>query len=152
MRRAVVLGLLALLLAAMAQAPARADTPIGGEITAPLTLTAAGSPYLVTSDLVVRGGATLTIEAGVVVRFAPGTGLLVESGALRALGAPGARILLTSQADTAGGTPSPGDWGFLRFLGGTSDALTVLDQVDVRYGQGVTLQAASPRFDSVAIE
>ncbi|HEU4400467.1 MAG TPA: IPT/TIG domain-containing protein, partial [Candidatus Polarisedimenticolia bacterium] len=131
---------------------ARADASLGGEVRADLTLDAAGGPYLVTSDLIVRQGATLTLQPGVVVRLAAGVSLIVEDGALRVLGAPGARVLITSATDVAGGTPAPGDWGFLRFLGGANDALTRLDQVDLRYGQGVTIQAASPRLDATDIE
>ncbi len=40
-----------------------------------VALTRKGSPYLITARLLVPSGATLTIEAGAVVLFAPGTGI-----------------------------------------------------------------------------
>ncbi|HZE88527.1 MAG TPA: hypothetical protein VE404_03215, partial [Verrucomicrobiae bacterium] len=145
------MGILAAALLAGATA-ASAQTPLGGEITSSVTLTSAGNPYVVSSDLIVRNGAVLTFQAGVVVRFGPGASLIVENGALRVTGAPAARAVFTSVLDMPGGQPAPGDWGFVRFLDGTVDATTRLEQLDVRFGQGITIQGASPALESVAID
>ncbi|MCB9682231.1 MAG: right-handed parallel beta-helix repeat-containing protein [Alphaproteobacteria bacterium] len=53
-----------------AAAPASAATTIAGGNLGNQTWTLAGSPYTVNGDATVQAGATLTIEAGVVVRFA----------------------------------------------------------------------------------
>ncbi|MFT3772446.1 MAG: MopE-related protein [Minicystis sp.] len=58
-------------------APARANTLVGGQITANTTWTLANSPYEVTSDIVVWNNARLTIQAGVTVLFRTGTGLVI---------------------------------------------------------------------------
>ncbi|ATB39298.1 hypothetical protein CYFUS_004742 [Cystobacter fuscus] len=66
-------------------------------VTAAETWRAANNPHLVSAALVVDGGATLTLEAGTVVRFAPGAELRVAHGSLRAPGTPEAPILLQAQ-------------------------------------------------------
>jgi hypothetical protein len=56
---------------------ARADTPVGGNITADITW--AGT-ILVYSNVVVRSPATLTIEAGTVVRLTNNVGIAANAG------------------------------------------------------------------------
>ncbi len=56
---------------------ARADTTVGGDITASATWTLADSPFVVDSSILILNGARLTIEAGVTVRFNDNTGMSV---------------------------------------------------------------------------
>ena len=79
------------------------------------TWTLAGSPYILTSNVVIEVGITLTIEPGVEIRFNSGTGLYISQyriydnwyhGALVAEGTADNPIIFTSNA----ATPSPGDW------------------------------------------
>ena len=135
---------------------ALAATYVSGTISQNTTWTAAGSPYLVTGDILVRYGsgysstATLTIEPGVEVRFQPGTGLFIADGsayygALSAQGTAEAPIVFTSNATA----PAPGDWKGIQFRDATNDSLTLLDYCVVEYGgysNGVNLwfQNASP--------
>ena len=58
-----------------------AQTFVGGPITTSATWDTNGSPYVLTSRLVVEAGVTLTIEPGVVVRFQDNTQLYVSNGA-----------------------------------------------------------------------
>jgi hypothetical protein len=58
----------------------------------------AASPYIVTGNVVIPAGKTLTIEPGVIVKFA-GYYSLKVNGTLRALGSPTNRIVFTSGAD-----------------------------------------------------
>lgn len=83
--------------------------------------------YVVTGNLVVGGGATLTIEPGAVVKFANGVSLTVNSGAaLNAQGTRSAPIVFTSINDDSFGSkiegsnsnPQPGDWEEIRNNGG----------------------------------
>lgn len=84
------------------EAGSRADTPIAG--TAPSSLPLSGSPYLITANLTVAAGSTLSIEAGTVLKFQDRTALLV-SGSLSAAGTASAPIVFTSASSS-----TPGVW------------------------------------------
>ncbi|MEK7415806.1 MAG: IPT/TIG domain-containing protein, partial [Planctomycetota bacterium] len=128
-----------------------AATSVSGPITANTVWSAAQSPYEVTGDVMVNNAATLTIEPGVTVYMDPGTNLVVNSGALRAMGTAVQPIVFTSATDNGTGTPAAGDWGALRFLNGTNDGTTVLEHAEVRYGQGIVIESASPTLNYVMI-
>jgi len=96
--------------------------------------------HLITNNLTVPAGLTLTIEAGAVVKLASGVGITVAAGAT--LNAPGTVALPTAftsiNDDSVGGdsngdgsatTPAPGDWVGLSVLGQAT-----LNHCDVRYG------------------
>jgi hypothetical protein len=113
--------------------PSHADTSVGGRIAADTTWTLAGSPYIATSTVQVYGTTTapvtLTIEPGVVVKFASSAGLQIgngtNQGALVA-GRPAAdRVTFTRSATS-------GTWSGLTFYDGTVDSATVLENVDVQ--------------------
>ena len=78
------------------------STPVSGELTENATWTAAGGPYLVTDDIVVVEGTTLTIEPGTSVYFANDTRMIVR-GHLLAEGEPGNLIIFTQQPGNEGG-------------------------------------------------
>src|SRR5262249_23624240 len=85
------------------------------------TLYQSNSPYVVTSDLVVPPGQTLTIEAGVTLEFTNvNIGAYID-GTLTARGTSGSPILFTS--DKA--VKQPGQWRVinLRQTGGTNSIM-----------------------------
>jgi hypothetical protein len=107
-----------------------------------------GVPYMVgrsQSESLRIGGrtderlVTLTIEAGVKLKFGPGGALKVQhfttdkpsTGALRALGTAAKPIVLTSAA----AAPAPGDWMGLWF-GGIPRDTNVIDHVKIEYAGG----------------
>jgi len=170
------LGLLALLLAtSLILGSARAVTqahvyrglssgprrPITVEITGTIdvdtTWTADDSPYIVTGDLMVSEGVTLTIEPGVEVRFEttddqsagadPDKVELIVAGTLMADG-----VTFTSNADP----PAAGDWYGIRFLDSSTDwdgsAGSIITNSTIEYGSvGISIDGASPLISSSVI-
>jgi hypothetical protein len=65
-------------------------TDVSGDITTDTTWRAADSPFIIRTSISVRNNATLTIEAGVVVRFAGNFTLTIQSGS---------RLVAQGQAD-----------------------------------------------------
>ncbi len=76
---------------------------------------------IVDQDIIIPSGVTLTIAPGAIVKFAPGTGIIIQAGGtLDASGATaGAPIIFTSLSDNSVGgdsdedansVPLPGDW------------------------------------------
>ena len=124
-----------------------AATMVSGAVTTNTTWSLAQSPFQVTADVVIQNGAILTIEPGVSVLFDAGKNLTVGIGSLNARGTAGQPITFTSSLDQAGSTPAAGDWGQIRILDASNDATTVVEHADIRYGQGITVQSASPTFN-----
>ena len=134
--------------AAGASAPSAASntvtpvTDVGGSVAVDTTWSLAGSPYVVTADIVVDQGARLTVESGVTVMFDAGKTLVVN-GELVARGTSSTKVTFTSSA----GTPSKGDWGYIKFGDTSTDATfdgggayvsgSVLEHCVVEFGGGV---------------
>lgn len=97
--------------------PTVSGTSVGGPIISDTTWTLANSPYLVTSNIQVMTGVTLTIQPGVVVRF-NSSKLLQVDGALVARGLSTSPITFTSNQPS----PRPGDWANIYFTDGSMDA------------------------------
>ncbi len=139
---------------------ASADTPVSGEITADmvwgLTSPDPGGVYLVTDDVTVRNSATLTIEAGVEVRFGYRNNLYIggvsegDAGKLLAQGTEGQVILFT--ADTS--SPSPGYSGDIHFRSEAMDS-SLMSYCEIEYGGGffgsIYIVGCAPGIDQCEI-
>ena len=106
-------------------------------ITLDETWTLAGSPHIV-EHVIVKNGATLTIEPGVEVRFNkdfPNCFLIIgeigtgTTGKLIAQGTESQKITFTSSA----ATPQPGDWKAITFYQNASDD-SIIEHAIVEYG------------------
>lgn len=148
---ALALGAVSAPVAAAESAPRSVE--VAGDITTDTTWsTAEADVYLVDSRPTVAADATLTIEEGVVVKFAPYAGLEVE-GSLVSAGTAEAPVVLTAVSDdTVGGvsglsgSPLRSDYwnGLGSGFGGVSLAL---DHTDVRYA-GIDAVSALTLTDS----
>ncbi len=106
-----------------------------------VTLRDLGIPYHVdgvgATLLHIKENATLTVEAGVTVRFDPDLsfdfGTSISSGVLRAEGEAGNPVVFTSAA----ANPQPGDWVGIRFNAAPPAGVTnKLDYVRIEYAGG----------------
>ena len=70
---------------------------VGGQLNDSVTLTAAGSPYLITRDVTILPTGSLSIEAGVVIEVKANTGILVE-GSMMSLGSSVSPVTFREQS------------------------------------------------------
>lgn len=111
-----MIKLLFLLLTIFFLPAAVAQTNVSGGIYSNTTWKKANSPFIVTSDVVVFTGVTLTIEPGVTVRFRNKTKLEIRQGKLDASGSVSDPINFTSDSST----PDPGCYAGILLNGGTT--------------------------------
>ncbi len=90
--------------------PGNCQTYVGGGMFSTTVWTPSGNPYIVTSNLIVMTGVTLTLDPGVVVKFEDGTNIEVR-GSIIANGTIADTILFTSNSPS----PTPGIWGGIDF-------------------------------------
>ena len=123
---------------------AHAATNVSGAIASDTTWTLAGHPYVVTGNVTVNAGVTLTVDPGVVVKFSADRYLYVN-GNLNAQGTSGNSIYFTDLRDDAAGgdtngdgtatTPLPGGWESIWI---SNNGTATLDYCVIRYGGAYT--------------
>ncbi|MEW6104471.1 MAG: NosD domain-containing protein, partial [bacterium] len=118
--------------------PIWAETYVYGTITGDTIWNLAGSPYIATDTVYVSNGIKLTIEPGVIIRFATDTSLICY-GTLNAIGTPLGTITFTS--DQA--THTTGHWKGIKLSGSGANG-SKINYCDIGYAkQAVYLENAS---------
>ncbi len=122
-------------------------TTLSGSVGVDITLRASDSPHVITGNLLIENGATLTVEPGAVVMLAGGTNRRIDigTGTAGALVADGGlagvddQIVFTRFQDIAGPVPG-GHYRGLRFGANIMSATTVLRNVVVEFGGRVNTE------------
>jgi hypothetical protein len=145
---------------------------MGGTISADATWNITDTAYFLLENVTVGPGKTLTVTAGVVVKFAGGKSVIVQ-GALRVLGTSPNPVYFTSGWDDSVGNPGdtngdgatppvPGNWLRIEFQDSSNDATSLIDHAIIRYGGGgggcctltygaITLFDASPTIQNTTL-
>ena len=120
---------LILLFISLWMSEARADTIISTDILVSTSWTQAGSPYVVTQNINVLAGATLTIDPGVIVRFNSQTGMSVLGRLLAEGNSPNPILITGSQA-------IPGSWEGIGIYGTSAahNSGSRFNYVTIEYG------------------
>lgn len=103
------------------------QTALNGIISSNTSLSLAQSPYLISSNLTVNTGVTLTVPTGVIVKLDAGANIFVE-GALNATGATFTSSLAS---------PTRGSWGQIVFGNGSNSGTSTLNGTSIRWGYSV---------------
>jgi len=112
-----LLAFIAMLIIGLTSNPLKAQTNVSGLISSNTNWTIGNHPYIVTGNILVNNGVTLTIEPGVIVKFNSGLSMQID-GELLAQGTSNNKITFTSNtADTAGA------WGYIYFSDASVDAV-----------------------------
>lgn len=118
------------------------------DVTASQTWTTAGSPYIINGTVFVYNNATITIDAGVQVRFNAGAAMRLgnySGGNIVANGIEENPVLFTANTDT----PSPGFWDYILTTGWCWDTVfnhCVFEYGGANYGH-IYVEGGDPEFN-----
>lgn len=154
MRIAVVVVAVLLLVILSCLPPGRIPTARGGPtfvsgtLTGNTTWTAPGSPYIVTGDVTVPAGMTLTVDPGVLVRFdtaPPASHSIVVLGTILAVGRSDLHIVLTSNDPF----PDRNDWVSIQFQRSVG---SIVEWTEFSWGSTtLDIRQSSPRIANNSI-
>jgi len=116
-----------------------AGTKVSGNISEDTFWSAEDSPYIISGDMEILQGVTLTIEAGAVITMKETTssyGSIIVQGKLEATGTANNHIVFTGNKDPMFGGTTPGYWGGFKVR--TTGQLN-LDYTEIRYASSYAI-------------
>ena len=119
------------------------EVTLSGDITADTTLTA-DKTYLIDGLVVVKAGATLTIEPGTTIAGYSGTGaetsymIIDKDSKIMAEGTEAAPIIFTSKTALDGGEAAVGQWGGLTIIGNAANDQVAAYEVNSAFVPGMS--------------
>ena len=119
------------------------QTQVGGIISSNSTWSFSNSPYLVTGNILIQEGVTLTIEPGVIVKL-QNDNVIVVKGELIARGTDGNEITFTSNESS----PAAGDWGKIHFNDESVDA----SFIESSYNSGSILEHCIIEYATIGLD
>lgn len=125
------------------------QTSVSGGVGGNSHWTVADSPYIISGNFVVYNNAVLTIDPGVTVYMAEGSGLRVNKGGIQALGTLANPINILSDKTRLAQAAAPGDWNQWVLEPGT--LTTRLDHVVFEHGKGLSVIGSAPVFNHLKI-
>lgn len=126
-----------------------AQTPVSGPIAVDKRWDIAGAPYIVSGDVVVQNGVTLSIDPDVSIYMTADSSLRVQEGAIQALGSAAKPIRVLSDSSRLGQSSAAGDWKQWVFGSGTVN--TRLEHVEFAHGSGLVVNSSAPVFNYLNI-
>jgi hypothetical protein len=118
------------------------STDVSGIISSNTTWNLAGSPYIVTGDITVNNGVTLTVQTGVEVKFNSGRRMTV-------LGTLNAN---TATFTSNQGSPAAGDWLYIQVGNASFAGTATLTSCFLRYAQQFYIYSGTATLSSTNIE
>ena len=110
-----------------------ADTNVSGNIESDITWTQVNSPYIVTGNVTVLTGVTLTVDDNVTVKFNDGLGLYVY-GTISAVGSTYGITFTSTNA-----SPSPGDWAHIQIGNSSYSGSATFQKCQIEYADQLYL-------------
>jgi hypothetical protein len=139
-----VVAVLAGLAVTAAPVDAASPTYVEDNVTADTTWAADDGPYVVTTDVTVADGATLTVDAGATVYVGEGVTVTV-AGSLVAHGTGDEPVAFTTQQPN----PTPGAWDTIQYVG-DGDSRLLLANTTVEYANtAVSVESTQGRVSVV---
>ena len=120
--------------------------PLAGNIGSNMVVGGPGQTVDILQNITIINNAVFTVSPGTTMRFAPGTGLAIQQGALSANGTALDPIVFTSSRDRVGLTPAPGDWNGITLGSGAS--ASTLRHVFMTYASDLTISNCTPTLDA----
>lgn len=117
------------------------QTNLSGIINIDSTLTTAGNPYIITGNLTIENGATLTVEPDVIVKFNNDKRLYIY-GAINAN-----QATFTANEDN----PSPGYWDYIQIGNSSYEGSAVFTDCIIEYGDKLFIDSGTASIDNCLI-